>query len=176
MSSTTPPEILRDGPYLVVRQHWVELPAGCVICGAAESGRLRLKIRKASKLCALLGYFGIFIYFIMPAAFLHVGLCDEHRADEQSARRLIRISLGSALVSILISIYFASPEAIQLGVAVAVLLITLTGLYEIARHKLLVAIHSDPSYVWLANVSPSILSQFPEVAAQADSAAPRGTS
>ena len=176
MSSKKPPDILRDGDYLVVRQRWVELPTGCVICGAAESGRLRLKIRKASKLCALFGLLGTFIYFAVPAARLDAGLCHGHRIRERGARRIIRILLGSALACILMAICFSSPEAILLGVGTAILLVNLAIIYEIVRRKLLIAVHADRHFVWLAKVSPAILSQFHEVDSQADSSSPNETS
>jgi hypothetical protein len=175
MPSTTPPDILRDGSYLVVRQHWVDLPEGCLICGASEKRRLRLKIRKASRFCALFGYIGMLFYFIMPAAFLRAGLCEEHGSREQQAQRLIRFVLWSALICILVSIFLRNLYAFQLGMPIAFLMITLVGFYEILRGKLLKAIHADPHYVWLDKVSPVILDQFQQVGAQAESSAPSET-
>ena len=176
MPSAKPPDILRDGDYLVVRQRWVELPANCVVCDAKESGRLRLKIRKASKLCAVFGYFGALVYFTVPVARLRAGFCQGHRVRERRAQRVVRSMLWTALACILIAIYFASPEAIVLGVVTAILLVNFAFIYEIVRRKLLKAVHADRHFIWLANVSPSFLSQFPEVGSQDNSSPPSETS
>jgi hypothetical protein len=170
VASTLPPAIFRDADYLVVRQRWVELPAGCVICGALESGRLSLKIRKASKLCALLGLFGAFVYFAAPAACLHAGFCAEHRSRGRGARIVIRILLGTALLLLVTPIWFADPMAILFGYAHAFLLVNLAIIYEIVRRKPLKAVRADRHFVWLAGVSPATLSQFEEVDDQADGA------
>jgi len=160
---------------MVVRQRWVELPAGCIACGGAEAGRLRVKFRKTSRLCALLGLVGIFIYFSVPAARLHAGLCEGHRVRERSARRKIRLMLWSALACIVVAACFAEPELIVLGIATAIVLVNLAIFYEIVRWKLLKVVHADRYFVWLSNVSPTVLNQLREVNDQADNTSPVGT-
>ena len=167
---TNKPLILRDACYLIVPQRWVDLPPTCVVCGAADSGRLHLKIRKASRLLAVFGLFGATVYFSAPTARLNAALCKSHRNNERLSRLPTRLLLGVALVCLAAAVYYRTPEAILIGAAGPLVLVQLAMMYEIARDKLLTVAHADRAYVWLAGVSSSFLSQLPEVPAQ-----PQGT-
>ena len=164
------PLILRDARYLVVPQRWVDLPPTCVVCGAADGGWLRLKIRKASPLLAIFGLFGATVYFSAPTARLRAALCKSHRNSERRSRFPTRLLLGVALVCAAAAVYFRTPEAILIGVAGPLGLVQIAMMYEIVRPKLHTVAHADRRYVWLDGASSSFLSQLPEVPAQ-----PQGT-
>ena len=165
------PKIYRDGDYLVVPQRWVELPAGCVVCGAPERGRMRLTIRKASILYAILGLFGAVVYNSSPAARLRAGLCKSHRNEERMARLPTQLLVSGAVASFVAAAWLRTPDALLLlGFASPFLLLQLAMMYAIARPRLLVAMHSDRAYVWLAKVAPSMLAQALPVASATDDA------
>lgn len=154
------PKFYRDANYLVVPQRWVDLPTGCVVCGAPECGRMNLKIRKASILYAILGLFGAVVYNSCPAARLRAGLCRSHRKEEQLARLPTQLLVSGAVASFVAAVLLRTPEAyLLLGFASPFLLLQLAMMYAIARPRLLVAMHSDRAYVWLAKVAPSMLAQ-----------------
>jgi hypothetical protein len=157
------PIIVRDAHYLVVPQRWVDLPPRCLVCGAADSGRLRLKVRKASRALAFLGLFGATVYFSAPTARLRAALCRSHRNSEQVSRLPTRLLLGGSLIFIAAAFYYRTPEAMLLGGAGPLLLIQLAMMYEIAREKLISVAHADRGYVWLEGVSADYLSQIPEI-------------
>jgi hypothetical protein len=168
---TKEPVIVRDGTYMVVPQRWIDLPPNCVICGAAEIGRLRLRIRKASRVCAIFGYIGAIFYFSAPGARLRAGLCKAHRSQERGAQIVVRGLLWSSLACILVAFFLPTAEGLLLGVAGPITLVNLVLIYEIARRKLLTIAHADRRYVWLAGVSPAFLGQLREIPRQPDAAA-----
>ncbi len=168
-----PPDILRDGKYLVVRQTKLTLPGNCSICNASETGRLMLKIRKAPRILAVLGLMGAFICFSVPAARIQSGLCKSHLFGERIGQRLYKGTLLLALAWIVFAIACAvfavklNEEILSilsvLAVASAILFVNLAFFIEIGRPKLLRAVHSDRQYIWLDTVSADFLSQFPAV-------------
>jgi hypothetical protein len=167
MPTALPQDLLRDGDYLVVRQRWVNtLPAGCVVCGAAETGRVPIKIRKASRLLVLFGMFGALIYFIAPAAKLQAGFCDAHRPGAV-LRYLFYLVLAGSFGAFFLAAYWAIPEAMFTSGAIVLVTVNFAVIFEILRTKTLQAIHSDRNFVWLAKVSPAMLEQIPEIASPA---------
>jgi len=169
---TDNPRILRDGRYLVVPQRWVDLPPTCVVCGAADSGRVHLKIRKGSRLLALLGLFGLTVYFSLPAARLHAALCKSHRSSERLLRLPTRLMFGLALACVAAAVWYQTDELIVIGIMFPLVLFQFAMMYEILRPKLLSVTHADRYYVWLDGVSESFLSQLPEVSTQPQDTGP----
>ena len=155
---------MRDGPYLVVRQRRVELPANCVVCDAEERGRLTLAVRKSSSVLALLGMFGAFVHFSVPSAKLRAGLCDRHLSGERRAQWSVRALLILCVAGVVAAIAFHNNELVAVaGGATAVLLLNAAAIVEIGRQKLLRGVHADQHYLWINNVSPALLDRLPAV-------------
>lgn len=162
--SAKAPKLYREGDYLVVPQRWVDLPAGCVVCGSPEAGRLRLKIRKASMVYVLFGLFGIVAYNSAPTARLRAGLCSLHRGAQGGSRLPTQLLIGGSIACVLGALILRTPFSIAVGLTGPLVLLQFAAMYAVVRPKLLTAKHADRVYIWLDGVHHTILSQAQEVA------------
>jgi hypothetical protein len=174
--SAKQPSVYRDGNYLVVPQRWVALPAGCVVCGAPECGRMRLKIRKASTLYALFGLFGAVAYNSSPTARLRAGVCTTHRNEERVSRLPTQLMIGGSIACVLASVVFRTALAFAVALTGPLVLLQFAAMYAIVRPKLLTAKHADRGYIWLSGVAYAVLTQAQEVATASDTAGAKSLS
>jgi hypothetical protein len=96
--TTCAPGAVREGDYLVVRKRGTKLPPGCVLCNAAEAGRIRLTVRKfnlpVGLLALLISPVVLLMYAVAPVAKFEAGLCSSHIDLPKRLRRRAWRPLG----------------------------------------------------------------------------------
>ena len=173
-AEAVPGNAWRDGPFLVLPKKGTQLPDRCIVCnGPAEGRRLRLTVKDhrspKADLAEALG--GPLAFFVAPRARLRPGLCQFHHEKEIKARhrsRLLFLLGASCLIAMFVqpgpfiqpqpplwAIWFIPLGPILIGVGL---------IYAILRRKLITARQIDGQFVWLENVHPDYLAEFPDLA------------
>jgi hypothetical protein len=153
----------REGDLLIVRSGAV-LPPACIKCNApADGAPMRRTLYWHHPAVFLLIFAGVLIYaiaalIIRQKGVVSVSLCAAHRQ-----RRLMMMLVGWALGlgGVATFIFGAANDLPWLFLAGAVLFIA--GVVVGVNSQLLRPKKIDKYFIWLKNISPDFLAQFPAV-------------
>ena len=157
--------VWRDGDILVMHKQAV-LPDRCIKCNSpADGDRLRRKLSWHHPGWFLLVLVSLWIYIIVALCIRHkatidIGICEQHRARRRNGIIAAWLVALAGIVAIVIG---ASNNSLAGLIALGAVLILASLIMGLVFSNIVSPKKIDEYYVWLKNVNPEYLAQFPAV-------------